>query len=165
MKKTVDFCDVYDYYYIPFWQTSWFVITIAMVTVCIIVCCVVLWLRRKPKNASPWEWALQELTKLAHTKCNNKEDYKRFYFALSDIVKAYLHKRYSWNTRDKTDPELIEYLKLQQFDPHLIESLEKIGQEALFIKFANVEALKSQAEEDLQAIRTLIGRTRMLDKK
>jgi len=160
MDKIIDFYDIYDYYYPPFWQTTWFWVTCVLVLLAVVGLTIFLIKRRRTPNISAWDWARGQLIKLNLAQCNSKDDYKKFYFGLTSIIKTYLHKRYGWKTEDKTDDEIISFLEQQKFDPEIIKMLSKVGEGALWIKFANMGALKSQAETDLQMIQSMIERTR-----
>ena len=61
---------------------------------------------------------------------------------------------------DKTDEELIVYLKEKKFDNTLLADLEELMGGALWVKFADEDALKIQAEKDLQMARQIIEKTR-----
>jgi hypothetical protein len=151
--------DIYEYYYPPFWESLLFKITVGIILVALIALGIWLYLRTKKKPLSAWEWAHLELSNLTPSRYNTKDDFKKFYFALTSIVKNYLHKRYEWQTVDKTDSELIGLLEQQQFDQEIIDMLKKISESAVWIKFANMDALKSQAETDWKMIASMIIRT------
>ncbi len=151
--------DIYEYYYPPFWQSLWFKIIVAVVLISLLALGIWLYLRIKKRPLTAWEWAQLELSKLTLAHYNNKDDFKKFYFTLTAIIKTYLHKRYTWQTIDKTDVELIELLEQQRFDQDIVDMLKKISEGALWIKFANMDVLKSQAETDLKMIHSMIIRT------
>lgn len=155
MDAILDFYDIYDYYTIPFWQTTWFMVLIAILII-MVIGAVCLFLLHKKNNQQPWQWAEQELSHLANTPLIHKADYKKFYFALTKIIKGYLHKQYLWMLHDKTDEELIAFLVEKNADPEIIEMLKKIADGALWIKFANAQALKSQADADIQTVHMMI---------
>lgn len=81
------------------------------------------------------------------------------YFSLTQILKKYFNLRYQWQTEDKTDDELLLFLQVHNFEHTLLEQLKKIFSSALWIKFANEEALKSQACDDIKNIRNIIQKT------
>jgi len=166
MEKIIDFHDIYDFYYTPWYQTTWFYVLVGITGLALIAGIIVYIVRRRKQAVPPWQWAWQELKKLSLDNCRTPEDYKKFYFHLTSIVKTYLHKRFDWQTEDKTDEELITWLEKKHFDQHLITMLSKLSQDAVWIKYANVAALKSQAEAeaDIKTVQTLIERTTPNDK-
>lgn len=158
MDNIIDFYDIYDYYSIPFWQTTWFKICAPLLGIAIIGT-VLFFVFRKKKKLLPWEWANQQVQKLSSMTLVDKNDYKKFYFALTAIIKGYLAKRYAWNLDDKTDEELLIWLKEHNFNPEITAMLQTFADGALWIKFANAQALKSQAETDLKTVLTMIEKT------
>ncbi len=170
MEKTVEFYEIYDYYYQPLLQRSYFrypLLIFILLFLAGIIFFVTRYLlkKQKQKNIMPWVWANEQLQKLSLDKCETKADIKKFYFELTLIIKRYLHKRFELNAVDKTDEELIIYLKAQDFDDELLEIIKNISKEALYIKFANEDALKIQAKKDLVAAYKLIQKTTIIKAK
>jgi len=159
MNQIVDFYDIYEYYSPPFYQQVWFYVVIGLCLALMVGGIAWWWYRRLSRVMLPWQWALRELGRFTVEKYAHKNDYKKFYFELTSLIKLYLAKRFFWNTQDKTDDELIEYLAAQKFDPYLLEALKKVLQGALLVKFANEEVLKTQAQEDLKIARMIVEKT------
>ncbi|MBY0353866.1 hypothetical protein K2W90_05895 [Candidatus Babeliales bacterium] len=162
MEAKTDFFDIYDYVYQPVWQTTPFKIGSGIVAGLLLVALILLiiYLRRKKKQISPWEWALREIANISIDKCIKKSDFKKVYFQLTDILKQYFQKRYGWQTINKTDDELIGYLSTQKFDYVLLTELQKMLEGSLWVKFANQEMLKTQAQKDLKTALRVIEETR-----
>lgn len=159
MEQASTFYEIYEYYYIPFYQEPLFIIFASIGTV-LLLGLIGYWLyRRKLKPLTPWDWALREIAKLPTTTYATKTDYKKFYFAITTILKTYLEKRYNWDTQDKTDDELATFLQLHGFQPQLLEKLKKMLQGAAWIKFANEEAIRTQVDEDLATAQLIIKKT------
>lgn len=156
------FYDIYDYIYVPFWKTTTFVIILA--TVLTIICTICLYfLVKRARNKSritpaitPGEWALGELKKLTPQKYQTKEEFKLFYFELTRITKEYLEKQFSIDVVEKTDEELIAHLQAHNFPQNFIQKLETVLRGSLLIKFANAQALREQAQNDLKTVIFLI---------
>jgi len=162
-NQTVDFYDIYEYYTIPFWQKTWFYVTMFFVVGLIIGLLVFyIWYRRR-RFITPWDWALMELTRLSKKSLQTKDDIKRFYFELTKILKTYLAKRYRWTIDNKTDDELVAFLEEKKFNADLIAMLKKTAEGAQWIKFANETALKAQVDQDTQTVKILIEQTRTND--
>ncbi len=162
--EPVEFYDIYEYYYRPLWQRAYF--KTFFILLCILIIGVVAYFifryfseKRRAKKLLPWEWATGELQNLSLAKCTTKKDYKKFYFDLTLIIKRYLNRRFHWNTEDKTDEELLKLLEENKFDTSLLEGLKNLVEGALWIKFADEEALKVQAERDLQTGYQIIEKT------
>jgi hypothetical protein len=162
MKEPVELVDIYDYYYIPFWQTMWFKISMAVLAAALITAFCIWWFvlrRKKPLTAD--QWAKRELAQLAVHKCTTQQDFRQLYFRLTEIIKGYLTRRYGWVLADKTDHELIAWLTEQQFDPTILDLLTQLADGAMWVKFANTSALKSQAETDVKTVHAMIDQTKI----
>ena len=165
MTQASTFYDIYEYYYIPFYQQPLFIVLASIVSIGLLGL-VGYWLyKRSFKPISPWDWALSEIAKLPTATYTTKDDYKKFYFAITTILKAYLEKRYNWDTQDKTDEELATFLHLHGFQAQLLEKLKKMLQGATWIKFANEEAIRTQVDEDLGTAQLIIKKTIPTKKK
>ncbi len=165
MESTIKFYDIYDYYYTPITDTLWFKIAVVIGILLLgFLIGYAVFRRRQRQQIAPWVWAQQEIQKLPLKKCTSKDDFKKFYFNLTGIIKEYLQRRYDWKTRSKTDTELITYLEGKDFDASLLESLKKMTQEAEWIKFANEEGIKTQAEKDLVTAQSIIKKTKESEK-
>jgi hypothetical protein len=165
MEKSTDFYEIYEYYYQPLWTTKPFKISILIIALTLLVTVIFFTVRyfiKKKQLAAlfPWEWALVKLQKLLPQNCSTKNDFKKFYFELTFIIKNYLQKRYDWNTLDKTDQELIIYLENKNFDKPLLNNLKQMMEGAMEIKFANEYALKTQAETDLKLAYEIVEKTK-----
>jgi len=109
-----------------------------------------------------WE---RKLKKINPAKATAKEEFKAFYFKLTEIIKCYLQKRYTWDIASKTDAELIAWLTDKKFNAVIVEVLKKIADDALWIKYANMDVLKSQAEADWNAVIGMVEHTKEITKK
>ncbi len=155
-----DVYEIYDFYAPPFYQQP---LWLAVITASLLAVGIGLFfLIRYWQNRAlpPHEWALTELKKLQQKSVLNKEEFKFFYFVLTKILKEYLVKRYELNIMAKTDEELTNYLADKKFNPILLEELKKIHGNALLVKFANQEIIKTQAEKDLAAAFAFIEQTK-----
>lgn len=163
MQPTEQFHDIYDYIFIPFWKTRTFNLTIIILLLIIAGIITYLVIQHiKRKNAlkrilTPAEWALQELGLLKPQEYQKKEEFKKFYFAITKIMKAYIKKEYNLDLTEKTDDEMIAYLQERSIiDKNFIANLKTVLESSLLIKFANAQALREQAEKDLSTLISLI---------
>ena len=165
METQSQFFEIYDFYYVPFWQTIYFKIILFPIILLVLgLIGLRFYLKRKRRMITAWQWATQELEKLSIDKLVTKKDFKKFYFDLTSIIKTYLQKRYGWATQDKTDEELIEYLQKRNFDEILLKNLQTMLSGALWIKFANEDVLKTQSLKDLKLAFNLVAKTVPIDK-
>ncbi len=163
MKKQIDFYESYGYYSQPLWQNIYFKIFIYIFLFIVFILSVYFLIKylklRKEVKLSAWDWAFLELDKLNIKKCKTKNDFKSFYFNLTKIIKVYFFKRYSWNILEKTDKELIVFLDKEKFYSNLLQDLKVVFDNAVFIKFAGEDTLKTQAEKDLILIVNFVKKT------
>lgn len=160
MQKPVDFYEIYGYYETPFFESAYFWIAVIISALLLIGIGIYFYYsKRKKTPLTPWEWATAELKKITIDSCKTKNDYKKMYFSMTTTIKKYFHLRYLWQTEDKTDDELLQFLSAHNFDPSLCDQLKKICASAIWIKFANEDALKTQAIEDLTIVRLIIQKT------
>ena len=154
--KTPEFYDIYDFIYIPVWKTNTFItIMIILGAILFLITGYIIYKKYKTEvitPLTPQEWALGELTKLDPMKYEKKEDFKKFYFTLGNIYKKYLKKAHKWDVLEKTDQELLDFLREKAVQENHVVIIEKVFTGSLLIKFANAEALKAQAQEDLRAV-------------
>lgn len=161
MNAQETFYDIYDYIFIPFWKTRPFIISsaiVASIILAITAYVITRWVKAKnakKKVITPAEWALGQLQALKPEQYQKKEEFKQFYFTITNIMKGYLKRAYNLDVAEKTDEELISFLKKKDFFP-LAERLEEVFHSSLLIKFANAQALREQAQKDLLTLISLI---------
>ncbi len=159
------FYDIYGFYYKPFWQQAWF-LQYSAIAVIVLLAAAFYFIRKYRKNnlptaatLLPWDWAIKEFSLLAPEEYESKEAYKTFYFHLTLVLKSYFHKRYGWTLEDKTDDELLSYLKYKKFDQAVLKELASVLHGAGSVKFANMDALPLQAKSDLSTARDIVLKT------
>ncbi|MFH1461828.1 MAG: hypothetical protein ABIF12_02700 [bacterium] len=165
MEKVTDFYESYGYYSQPLWKNIYFKIFIILffiLLVGIIIFFVIKYInKKKERKLFSWEWAYLQLNKIDIKSCESKNDFKKFYFDITEVIKNYFQKRYDWNVLDKTDEELIHFLILHKFDLILVKDLKSVFDDAQFIKFADQEAFRPQAEKDLKFVFNLVEKTKV----
>ncbi len=164
LDKQTNLYNNYDIWHTPFWQTSTFHIMIGIGV--FLIFCVIMWLlirtykKRKAQCVlTPWEKAFQKLNQLYKSGLINSSQGKTFYLAATSIIKTYLNDRFDYDVLGKTDDEVIVYLKNKKFSSHLIQTLENIFKGAVYIKFANAQAVQEQIKQDFTKSLELIKNT------
>lgn len=160
-----DFYDIFDYHLIPWWQTTWFKITALVLALALLGLILYLVLRRKKRELTSWEWAEQKIKQFSLEKYTTKDDFKKFYFDITLVLKQYLQKRYGWKTEDKTDEELVNFLDKQGFKTRLLDDLKKMLEGAVWVKFAGEDVIKTQAEADLKTALLIVRQTVPVEEK
>lgn len=155
---------IYQAWHVPFWQTStfyWLLIASLVVILLTLSFFLVHWIlkRRRAAAVTPWDHALQKFTALELYPCNSKADGKVVYGTLSYEMKQYVHKRYSYDVRWKTDEELVSYLEHHEFPEPLLADLREIMMGSTLVKFANIEVIQEQTKRHLALSKAFIQKT------
>lgn len=168
--NNLELYDIYSTWHIPFWQTTWFYITVGAVITLIVgvtAIWIFVWYRRRnhvPQTA--WQIALAQLHALQKKRYTSKAAGKQCYFTITSILKQYLHAQHQLQTIGKTDEELIAYLQERTLlTQPVIQSLKEICDGCLYIKFANQEAVQKQISEHLALSVQILEETRPCEKQ
>lgn len=129
------------------------------------------WLYRKRKQGQPifrkevlrpaHQIALENLQKLLASNLLREGEYKVFYFALSDIVRRYIERRFFIKAMEETTTELLGSLTEEQFPQEQIGLVREILSACDLVKFAKYAPPDSETESTVQLIRDFIERTKM----
>lgn len=153
--------DIYDFMYVPLLNRTWFKVFLGVLLLILIIGCVFAlycWYRGKKKPA--WERAIQAL--LALKAAPNTIQF--FYDQSIIIVKKYLESIKQLPFKDKTDQELLEYLRTI-VPPVLHDPLEKLLYRATVIKFADQQATVDDMNRDRACLIEVIESLRPTDQK
>lgn len=162
--------DIYSTWHVPFWQTTWFYLTSIALSL-VVMGALILWLivRYKRQNKpikTPWQIALEQLHTLQKNNYTSKAAGKQCYFAITSIIKQYLHAQHQLRTIEKTDKELINYLKQSTLlTQPVLKNLEEICNGCRYIKFANQKAVQKQISEHLAMSVQIIKETKPNDQQ
>lgn len=154
--------DIYVTWHVPFWHTFPFYMFISSIFLIFIVAIGWYFYKKyklRKKFVSSWESALSQIDYLQKNNYANIERSKEFYCALTSILKRYMHERYGFDTREKTDQEFLRYLEEQGFSTLFIQDFIAIFEGSATIKFANTLAAQQQIDHDLAAAISFIKKT------
>lgn len=107
---------------------------------------------------SPWDEALKALDQIPMAEWLDREQYKRYYYTLSEITKRYLERRFGFNAVEQTTTEIISSLKRGK-----VPERDGFGQfllQADLVKYAKIVPPRSEMEEALALVRNLVNRTK-----
>ena len=133
---------------------------------------IALYFRRKKKRKEaeqilpPYEEALEALKELDSSHFLKNDNSKKYYSALTEIIKRYLHREVDDSALESTSNELIERLILHrdagnfEFDKDTIKKLESIFKRADLIKFAKMREQEGQAKVDRSVVEEIINETK-----
>lgn len=161
-NESVEMYDIYGVWHVPFWQTHIFIISMWCLAIFIALTFVYLlvrFLKARQKTLKPWEWANRELDALWERRGFTREDAKRFYSQLTEILKMYVEKRYGYAVLSATDIEFLAYMRDRQLPAALMEHLEDIFEGVQEIKFANLETIPENIERDFALAKAFIANT------
>jgi hypothetical protein len=119
-----------------------------------------MWRRRKKSEAvseaepidtrPPWVIADEALRRLRESGLLANGEFKLFYLALTDILRAYIEPRFGVDALDRTTSELREELTQISLDDHYYDLLFGLFDSADLVKFAKLRPEMSEAESDFQ---------------
>lgn len=155
MNTPQDF-EIYEFYEPSLLDSLWVRIGIGVLIALLIAGIIYLILKRRRRPLTPGQAALQKLLLLASKDFSNKKEVKVAYFAITTTIKHYLHEQFKLRTADKTDDELIMLLAAEKFHEPTQEAFKKIHHNALWVKFANYNLIKTQVDLDLAEAKSLI---------
>jgi len=131
-----------------------------------------LYFRRKKKKREaeqqlpPYEEALEALKVLDDSHFLKNDNSKKYYSALTEIIKTYIHREVDDSALESTSNELIERLILHRdagnfdFDSDTIKKLDSIFKRADLIKFAKMKEQEGQAKVDRSVVEEIINETK-----
>lgn len=101
--------------------------------------------------------ALNELKEKGYLK-NEKE--KEYYIELDDILRVYLGRRFSKDTIDKTEFELINILKELNFERGIFINLKNFLEFSSLVKYAKQKPKIEEGEEHWQLLKSFVEKTK-----
>ncbi len=109
--------------------------------------------------AEPWEEALSALEKLPAREWISAGQVKRFYYAVSEILKRYLARRFGFPAVDETTSEVIQELKRAKVE--LRDEFADFFRRADMVKYAKLVPELAEMEAVVPTVRSLIERTKV----
>jgi len=105
----------------------------------------------------PWDEAMNSLNSLPFKEWLEKGLVQRYYYALSEILKRYIERRFAFNAMEQTTTEILHALKTNK-----IPYRDEFGaflQKADRVKYAKLIPTYQEIEEALQATKGLVQKT------
>lgn len=152
--------DIYDISYKPWWHsTRLYVSAIALgiVIFSVVVWAIWKWLKRK-KQLSFEQIALLQLQQLYDKPYESDAALQEAYFHITMIMKSYLAKHYNIILLNKTDPEIIEALKMV-VPADIFATLQELFERAYQIKFAQAAISQKMLYDDINYMQRIIYQT------
>lgn len=113
----------------------------------------------------PYEWATQELKALDAEKLWQKDEHKKYYSRLSDIMRTYLELRYKILALESTTEEIQVLLRTIKIKKELKENLCEMLTTADFAKFAKLNPLPDQNIRSMDIAIDFVEKTKPVEVK
>jgi DNA-binding PadR family transcriptional regulator len=123
-----------------------------------------LWLRKRslrpPPPMPPHEWFQQAWDALQAQGLLEKEQEKAHYYALSEIFRGYLERRFDFPALESTSEEIIAWAKEQEeLDQEIYRDIRRLLQWMDGIKFAGTRSTPEEREEMDRRLHSVVRRT------
>lgn len=105
---------------------------------------------------SPWDEALERLSKLRENNLSPKD----YYIELSDTIRRYVERRYGFSATDMTTYEIKQEIPKLNIEEELDRNLILLLDNSDLVKFAKFLPDKSFAEEDFQRAWVFVNKTK-----
>ncbi|MBM17923.1 MAG: hypothetical protein CL947_02560 [Epsilonproteobacteria bacterium] len=152
--------DVYDVWYKPWWHSKYFYGSVAILLLTVAVLFLyIFWQKYLRAHSLSFEQAaLLSFQKLHEQSYDSEEAIRDAYFKVTMIMKIYLSKRYNISLLNKTDQELIAYIK--KFVPvDVFATLQEMFERAYQIKFAQAAVSEKMLYDDIDYMQRVIYQT------
>ncbi len=128
----------------------------------------IVWLSRtqgyQPPPLPPHEWFSKEYNKLILQKLLEKEEYKAHYFALSEIFRGYLERRFEFPALESTAEEITQWTRnADSIESEVTRDIRKVIQAMEGVKFAGLIPNESERDDLNDRIHSVVRRTRQVE--
>ncbi len=159
VDTTKEFKDIKGPITVPYTFADFVPYIIAVVLLVLLIWLVVYYLKKSrqktivPEKYVPktpaHEIALSELVKLREEKLWQQGNIKEYHTRLTDIVRAYIERRYKINALEFTTDELLNSIAIRQLDSDNFSKLKFLLEVADLVKFAKALPLPGEHEQCL----------------
>lgn len=128
----------------------------------------VVWLSRTqgyvPPPLPPHEWFSREYNKLVLQKLLDKKEYKAHYFALSELFRGYLERRFEFPALESTAEEITHWTRnADEVSSEVTRDVRKIIQAMEGVKFAGLIPNDTESDDLNDRIHSVVRRTRAVE--
>jgi hypothetical protein len=109
---------------------------------------------------SPDEEALQQLEELLISSDMKQKNMKVIYTRLTDILRNYLGKKYSFDAREMTSFECLKEIKIRKLGGVLYEKIKLSLEKADLVKFAKFLPENTEIPADIETAKNIVIQTR-----
>jgi hypothetical protein len=140
-----------------------------LIPLLILICIVLFYYFKKRKKVEEKEIkillppdveAIKALMELKEKDYLKKEKDKEYYIELDDIFRVYLGRRFSKDTIDKTEFELINIIKELNFERKIYIDLKNFLEESSLVKYAKYKPKIEEAESHWDILKEFVEKTK-----
>lgn len=106
----------------------------------------------------PWIEAIAAIDSLPLKEWLAKRLIKQYYYALSEILKRYIERRFEFNALEQTSTEIIEHLRLQKIP--MRDDFGRFFNRADLVKYAKYEPPQDELHSAADVVKTLVDKTK-----
>ena len=111
-----------------------------------------------PPPLPPWEEALGALDRLPWREWLAASEFKRFYYALSEILKRYLERRFEFDAVEQTTTELLASMRVHKLP--MRDEISRFFARCDLVKYAKTVPTEEEAERAIDQLREFVVKTR-----
>jgi hypothetical protein len=111
-----------------------------------------------PPPLPPWEEALGALDRLPWREWLADGQFKRLYYALSEILKRYLERRYEFDAVEQTTTELLASMRAHKLP--MRDEITRFFARCDLVKYAKTVPPEDEAERALEQLRDFVVKTK-----
>lgn len=114
-------------------------------------------IRAKPLP-SPWIEAIVAIESLPVNEWLERRLIKKYYYALSEILKRYIERRFEFNAVEQTSTEIIDHLRLQKIP--MRDDFSQFFDRADLVKYAKYVPPEDELQSAVEIVKTLVDKTK-----
>ncbi len=106
----------------------------------------------------PWIEAIAAIDSLPVKEWLSRRLFKKYYYALSEILKRYIERRFEFNAVEQTSTEIIEHLRLHKIP--IREDFGRFFDRADLVKYAKYTPPQDELHTAAETVKTLVEKTK-----
>lgn len=152
----IQFYDIYDVWYTPWYKTTYFYIALTCIVLGIIYL-LYRWYRNRKRVVVKLSPVQKATCMLANIEKKHLNDPSLSYTLLTQTIKIYIQEEYDKSLLGATDDEFINYILTQKFlTEDLVKDIVTLFEGSNFIKFAGQEAQHEELQRALNLAMTIL---------
>lgn len=109
----------------------------------------------------PWEEALQALDALPWREWLETGQVKRYYYALSEVLKRYMERRFEFDAAEQTTTEMLA--SMRAYKTPMRDEVARFFSRSDLVKYAKSVPATDEAEAAIEQVREFVIKTKPLD--